>query len=187
MPVTAKRFAFLVIAGCAIAVSLIACAAPSGPASPTTTNSSSGFTFATPLPNLTPTPQFPGFTIGAWPSNYSPNNVDNITIYVLCRVQDPTMNTPSTPPQPLQVTVLVGDPINQPYTATTDSDGLAAVYIALNDTQSGRPVTVTVSANYKNQTYTGSTFFTPSPAAKPTPTAPAATTPAPGGIATPAN
>src|SRR5262245_3575496 len=49
--------------------------------------------FKTPNPNLfTPTPRFPTFTIGAWPSNYTPQNNDTVIIYVLCRTQPPDMS-----------------------------------------------------------------------------------------------
>jgi hypothetical protein len=126
----------------------------------------------TPNPGqLTPTPTFPPFTIGAWPSNYSPNNKDTITIYVLCRVQPASMAGPGTPPSPgLSVQVQVGAPVNQTYEGTTDAEGMAAITFNIDDSQSGLPVVVTAIVTYNGQTYVAHTFFTPNPSAQPKPT-----------------
>jgi hypothetical protein len=81
------------------------------------------------------------------------------------------MNGPAQPPaQHLQVTVIVGAPVNQTYTGTTDNDGIAAIPLALHDPASGTPVVVQASVNYGNATYTAQTFFTPAPAKPPTAT-----------------
>lgn len=183
MSAQVKRFALLLVALSVIAVALVACQAPTTPV--TTSNNTSVTGFHTPIPGGgSPTPTFPPFTMGAWPSNYSPQNNDNITIYVLCRVQVASMDKPSYPPtQTLTVTISLNGPIGGTYSAPTDSEGLAAIPIQLNDPASGQPVTVVATANYNGQTYTAYTFFTPNPAAKPTPTAGATGTP--GGDATP--
>ena len=111
-------------------------------------NNTTAIQIITPNPGqLTPTPTFPPFTVGTWPSNYSPNNKDSITIYVFCRVQPSDMAGPSKPPNSLQVTVQVLDPVNKQFTGNTDNDGLAAVPITFDDQQSGKPVVVTAKKN----------------------------------------
>lgn len=172
-----KRLALLTITFGVIAVALVACQAPTSPVS--SANNNGVNVFHTPNPNLaSPSPTFPPFTVGAWPSNYSPGNKDNITIYVLCRVQDPTMNGPAKPPaQQLQVTVNLEAPVNQTYSGQTDADGLAAIPIQFDDPSSGLPVVVDVVVNYSGQTFEAQTFFTPNPTASPTPTAGPAGTP----------
>jgi hypothetical protein len=135
-------------------------------------NNTTQIQIITPNPGqLTPTPTFPPFTVGAWPSNYSPQNKDTITIYVICRVQPAGMTGPGTPPSAgLNVQVQVAAPVNQTYQGTTDADGMAAITFSINDSQSGVPVVVTNLVNYNGQTYVATTFFTPNPTATPTPT-----------------
>lgn len=181
-----KRLALLTITFGVIAVALVACQAPTSPVSSSSNNGVN--VFHTPNPNLaSPSPTFPPFTVGAWPSNYSPGNKDNITIYVLCRVQDPSMNGPAKPPsQLLQVTVNLEAPVNQTYSGTTDADGLAAIPVQFDDETSGLPVVVDVVVSYSGQTFEAQTFFTPNPTQAPTPTAgpggtPGATATATGG------
>lgn len=166
-----KRLALLTVIFGVIAVALVACQAPTSPVS--SANSGDVNQFHTPNPNLaSPSPTFPPFTVGAWPSNYSPGNKDNITIYVLCRVQDPSMNGPAHPPsQSLQVAVNLEAPVNQAYSGQTDADGLAAIPVQFDDPSSGTPVVVDVIVNYNGQTFEAQTFFTPNPTQGPTPTA----------------
>lgn len=190
-----KRLAALMLACCVIALTFASCAVP-GAATGSTAATGGSILISTPHPaDLTPTPAFPPFTIGAWPSNYSPNAGDSITLYVLCRIQDPSMKTPSTPPPAGQgVSVSIGSPVNQSATGSTDNEGLAAIPLTINDTFVGQPVTVNVSTTWNGRTYYASTFFTPSPRALPTPTAtptappaptaPTAPTPAPGATPT---
>jgi hypothetical protein len=160
----------LVAALCIISVALAACQT-SSESSAAPADSSGANVFHTPNPSLaSPTPTFPPFTVGAWPSNYSPGNNDTITIYILCRVQKDMNNPPLPPNPPVQVTVLVGDPVGGTHTATTDNDGLAAITFAYNDPQSGVPVVVSVQVTYGNQTYAAQTFFTPAPTRRPSPT-----------------
>lgn len=180
MSVHARRFALLLIACGMIAVSLVACQTPSS------ANSGSGNAILIPTvnaSNLTPTPKFPPFTIGAWPSNFSPELNDTITIYIVCRVQDDTMQGPSHPPPAgLIINVSVGNPIGGTYSIRTGADGYAAQVINFNDPTAGLPVTVSVSTTYNNVTYHAQTFFTPGPTAAPTPTPGAKSTPGgPGG------
>jgi hypothetical protein len=168
MAIHAKRFALLIVSLGILAVSLVACQTPSS------ANSGSSNTILVPTPNaanLTPTPQFPPFTIGAWPSNFSPNANDTITIYIVTRVQVQNMQQPSHPPnagQPIQVNI--GDPINRQLSASTGADGYATVTFSYNDSNAGQPVIVSVSTNYSGVTYRAQTFFTPAPSQQPTPT-----------------
>ncbi len=180
----AKRFVLLVMALSTISVALVACQTPA--ASGQAPDTSGGNVFRTPNPALaTATPTFPPFTIGAWPSDYSPGNNAQLTIYVLCRVQPTNMTGPSTPPQPIPVTIVLGDPVNKQNTVQTDAHGLASWTFLLNDPTSGQPVVVTVYANWKGQTYKNQTFFTPSPTAKPTATAAPSATASPSVTASP--
>ena len=190
MGLQARRFATLLVALSMLSVALVACQAPAVSGSGGS-SANQGFALSTPPP-ASPTPTFPPFTIGAWPSNYSPNNPDTITIYVICRTQDQSMKTPAQPPNPgVKVSVLVGAPINQSFTATTGPDGIATVQVAFSDPAPGTPVIVTVTANYNGATYSNQTFFTPGATFTPTPTAGASTTPGatpggtPGATATP--
>lgn len=178
MGAPAKRFALLAVACALIAVVFVACATPATAVTPNT-NSGGGNgvnAFRTPAPPTPPTP-FPPFTIGAWPSNYSPNNNDNITIYVFCKIQDPQMQKMPTPAANIDVTVSP-EGMNS-VTGRTDQSGLAAIPLSINNPNSGIPVTVTVTAMYLGKLYTNYTFFTPSPTTKPTPTT------QPGGKTTP--
>jgi hypothetical protein len=167
MPVQAKRLALLMIALGIIAVSLVACQAPSS------ASSGGSNTILIPTPNtsnLTPTPKFPGFTVGAWPSNFSPNLNDTVTIYVVCRIQDQSKQGPSHPPPAgVQVNVSVGGPINQNFTARTGADGYATVTFNFNDPNPGQPVVVDVTTNYPGSP-AAQTFFTPGVNTAPTPT-----------------
>lgn len=169
MEAPAKRFALLAVACALIAVVFVACATPSTPVTPKTdAGGGNGVNvFRTPSAPTPPTP-FPEFTIGAWPSNYSPNNNDNITIYVYCKAQDPQMQKPPTPAA--NVTVTVSPEGMNSVSRQTDQSGLAAIPLSINDPNSGVPVTVVVSAMWKGKLYTNYTFFTPSPTAKPTAT-----------------
>jgi hypothetical protein len=170
MVVHARRFAILLAALSTLSVTLVACQV-TGTGSGAGSDTNSAFTFTTPNPkSQSPTPAFPVFTIGAWPSTYSPQALDNITIYVLCRVQNPSMTGPASPPPgPLTVTVQVKDPINKVLTGKTDATGLAAIPLSFTDPTPGTPVQVTVYANYQNKSYYNQTFFTPGATYTPTP------------------
>jgi len=173
-----RRLTALVAALGMLSVALVGCQTA---VTPTTTTGSSQTLISTPNPaQQTPTPTFPPFTVGAWPSNFSPNANDTITIYVLCRVQPSDMSQPPTPPPPLGVTVQPQSPVGGSYTGTTDAHGLAAVSITFNDTQPGTPVVVIVYVSYQGHSYTAKTFFTPSPNnASPTPSASPSASPSP--------
>jgi hypothetical protein len=167
MPVQARRFALLIIAFGVIAISLVACQTP------TSANQGGSNAILIPTPNssnLTPTPKFPGFTVGTWPSNFAPNLNDTITIYVVCRIQDQSMQGPSHPPPAgVQVNVSVGSPINQQFTAHTGADGYATVTFSFNDPNPGQPVRVDVTTSYPGSP-PAETFFTPGVQTQPTPT-----------------
>jgi hypothetical protein len=176
MGVQARRFAILVVALSVLSVALVACQATALPGGGGAATGKS-LTFSTPV-DVSPTPTFPAFTIGAWPSNYSPNNPDTITIYVICRVQDTTMQTPAKPPNPgVPVTIFVQGAINQTFTATTGADGIATAQVAFSDPNPGVPVIVQVSAPYSGHTYVNQTFFTPGATFTPTPSVSPGTTP----------
>ena len=178
----AQRFVMLLAALSVLSVTLVACqVAGSGGAGG---NTNSTFTFKTPNPkSQSPTPTFPAFTVGAWPSNYSPQALDNITIYVLCRVQNASMTGPAQAPSPITVTIQVGAPINKTLTGTTDANGLAAIPLSFSDPSPGTPVSVTVYTNWEGHPYTNQTFFTPGATYTPTPTTGPSVTP--GATATP--
>lgn len=160
-----KRFALLMGALAVVAVALVACQTPSTNVQSPGQNGVN--VFHTPTPPA-PTPTFPPFTIGAWPSNFSPNDGQTITIYVLCRVQDQSMNGPASPPAPgVSVNISVS---GSGGNAVTGPDGLATYSVQVNS-PAGQPVVVTVSATYQGKTYQNTTFYTPSPANAPKPTA----------------
>ena len=179
----AKRVAFLALAFGVLAAALAACASPAPPAAP---SSSGGVNaFHTPNPALqSPTPNFPGFTIGAWPSDYSPAANGTVTIYVVCRIQDPSMGSAPRPAAGQSVLVNVGAPLNLAQSVTTDNSGLGTWTITIVDKQNAVPVVVTVTTNYNGQTYSANTFFTPSPVAPPSPTGGPKPTGTPGGTPT---
>jgi hypothetical protein len=189
MTAPAKRFGLLVVALSIIAVVFVACATPSASLPNSNGNGNGGVTgFHTPAPNNgQPTPAFPPFTIGAWPSNYSPANNDTITIYVLCRKQDQSMQNPPQPAANLGVSIILSGPTSGTYSGNTNADGLAAITFTINDPNSGQPVTVTASTTYGGQAYSATTFFTPNPGAQATATAGPGSTPPGSSTATPGN
>jgi hypothetical protein len=160
MSVYVKRLGLLAVALVSLSISLAACAV--GQSSSSSPSLAPGISFVTPDPaQASPTPSFPPFTIGAWVSNYSPNQNDTVTIYVLCRVQDPTMQTPSVPPPtPVHVRVAL-DQLGAVLEGDTDKDGIAAISYTFNDPNTGQPVDITVTASYQGHPYIARTFFTP--------------------------
>jgi len=173
MRLNAQRLGLLFAAGFLVTVAVVACATPQTPTPSSYSSSNSNNVFHTPNPSLSsPTPTFPPFTVGTWPSNYSPNNNDTLTIYVICRKQDPTMQQPSTAAQGVSIVVnfQAAGPaaVNlAPLTATTGTDGIAAFTFQLNDPTSGVPIVVLVTATYNGVAYTAQTFFTPNPEGTP--------------------
>jgi len=154
---------------CVLAIALVACDSSPVPGASNGNGVVPGF--KTPNPGLfTPTPTFPPFTVGAWPSNYSPQKNDTVTIYVLCRVQIASMDKPSTPPSSaLSVHLNVPD-LSKQADGNTDAEGLAAIPITYVGAATGKPVRVYISVTYKNKVYTAETLFTPDVAHPPTPT-----------------
>ncbi|HEY7833607.1 MAG TPA: hypothetical protein VIG30_08570 [Ktedonobacterales bacterium] len=169
MPARAGRLGLIATALAMGAIALVACTV--SPAS-SPNGSSNVANFITPdTAQFTPTPQFPPFTIGAQVIPFSPNPTGTITIYVWCRVQDVTMQTPAQPPPAgLQVRVAIGPPVNTNLTGNTDAQGLVAIPYVLNDQNVGQPVDVYVTATWKNVLYTARAFFTTGPTTPPTPT-----------------
>lgn len=182
MALRAKHLGILAAALVVIGLALAACT--SNPLAAGASNAPSGLTFITPdTSQYTATPGFASFTVGAWVSNFSPNINDTITIYVLCRIQDTTMQTASQPPSTsIPIKVVLQGPIGATLSGATDADGIAAIPYTLNDPFVGQPVNVFVTAIYKNQAFYAQTFFTAAPNTPPTAT-PQAT---PKSTATPA-
>lgn len=178
----AKRVAFIALAIGVLAAALAACASPTPASAPPSGGVNA---FHTPNPALqSPTPQFPAFTIGTWPSDYSPAANGSVTIYVSCRIQDPSMSGPPRPAAGQVVNISVGPPLNLVQNQTTDNAGFAAWSFTIVDKQNGSPVVVTVTTNFRGQTYTANTFFTPSPVTPPSPTAGPKPTGTPSGTPT---
>ncbi len=165
----AKRVALIALAFGVLAAGLAACASPAPPTPPATGGGGVN-AFHTPNPALqSPTPAFPAFTIGAWPSDYSPAAGGTVTIYVVCRIQDPSMGSAPRPAAGQVVTINVGPPLNLAQNVTTDNAGLGNWQFTVVDNQNGQPVVVTVTTNFQGKTYTANTFFTPSAAAASSP------------------
>jgi hypothetical protein len=163
-----RRWTLLLLALATLVVSLVACQAPGG--NPPSSNNTGAIIISTPVgDSASATPVFPPFTIGAWPSDTTPNASDTITIYVICQMQDPSMNTPSKPAVGLKVRVSILDPIDQSFTKTTGKDGIAIVNVTFKDSHPGAPVTVNVSTTWKGVNYTRQIYFTPAPQGKPSP------------------
>jgi hypothetical protein len=167
----AKRFALLVMALSVLAVLLVACGS-SGPADYSSSGGGGVLDgFKTPNPALwTPTPTFPPFTIGAWPSNYSPLNNDTVTIYVLCRVQHADMSQPPDPAASVPIHIDIQDPFTKSADGTTDAEGLAAIPMSFSDPKTGYPVRVYVAGQWGGKTWHAETFFTPAVETAPTAT-----------------
>jgi len=188
MRLKTQRLGLLLVSFLLIGIAVVACGSPQG--STPNNSGSSGNVFQTPAILSSPTPPFPGFTIGTWPSNYSPGNNGNLTIYVICRIQDPSMQNPATPAANVTVNITFSsagaDPLSlNGMSAQTGRDGIAAFTFPFNDPYSGVPVVVQAIANYNGVSYTAQTFFTPNPEAKPTPSVTASPTGSPSPSATP--
>ena len=174
-----KRVALVVAALCVVMVALVGCQTSTVPLASSHNNGIN--TFSTPnTALLTPTPTFPPFTIGVWPSNFSPGNNETITIYVICRIQDQSMANPPAPAHGLSVQIFVGDPLNLSNSVTTDADGMAAWQLQLHNAPSGVPVQITATTNYGGTAYSNGTFFTASPLGGPAATATPTDTATPG-------
>ena len=152
-----RRLALLLVALAILAVALVACGLPSGYSLP----NGSAATMSTPANSSSPTPAFSPFTIGAWPSNFMPAAGESVTIYVICRIQDPTMADPATPAVGQTVYVRLLDPVNRTYKGTTGDDGIARARIAFDHARARTPITVEVTATWKGTTYQSQTSFTP--------------------------
>ena len=168
METRARRWALLLPALAILSASLLACQVPGQTAfqgnslSPTSLIRSSAA-----AGSVSATPTVAPFTIGAWPSNAMPDANDRLVIFIICRVQDPTMIGSSAPSAGMKVQVLVRAPINRSYAGTTNGDGMARVPIAFNDAHPGQPVTVDVVATWHDVTYQSQTSFTPAPGGQP--------------------
>jgi hypothetical protein len=140
------------------------------------------------LDNLPPTPVFPPETIGAYVSNQTPADGDNINVYVILRGHDYSTPKPPTPLVGVPVTISGQfqpvQPTSSPMTVNTERDGMAKFIIKVSG-RPGLPQVINVSARVNNKTITTTTFFAvmPPPYLSPTPDPNA--TPSPGPSPTP--
>jgi hypothetical protein len=159
-----QRWMLLLPAIALLAVFLFGCQVPgrNDAANP------NGLALSTPSTRLAqPTPAFPPFTLGAWPSNSTPNASDRIMIFVICRIQDAAASMASTPASGVQVQLHIADPINQTYLGTTQQDGIARVSISFYVARPGLPVLVDAEAAWHGAIYQSQTSFTPAPNGRP--------------------
>ena len=153
-----QRWALLLAALIFLAVALVACGLPN------TIDSLPGAGAAimsTPAGDTVATPTFSPFTIGAWPSNSMPGKGDGVTIYVICRIQDPTMASPSAPAVGQIVYVQLLDPVNRTFKGTTGSDGIARVPVTFSHARANTPILAEVLSKWKGTMYQSQTSFTP--------------------------
>jgi hypothetical protein len=143
----------------------------------------------TPLANLTPTPTSPPETIGAFPSNPSPNVNDNIIIYVIFHI-----SSNGGPPRGVagasvslyfyyaQGGRAEAQLNSQMHPQQTTPDGWAAFPLTFTGLTPQSPIDVDVTVSYNGQTYAKqvATSFTP---LIPTPTV--SPSPSPGPTKTP--
>lgn len=169
-----QRALLLALAACAVALLFSACSAS------LVKDPGSGdlpIALHTPAVNLTPTPTSPPATIGAFPSNPSPQVNDNITIYVIFHISINGGIPRGVPGASVSLSFHFynGTPVSQLNgqggSQQTTQDGWAAFPLTYTGLQPQTPVIVDVSVDYQGKTYTKSqaTFFTPL-AVTPTPT-----------------
>ena len=92
MDAPARRWALLLPALAILTVSLLACQVPGQSGSQGNSISPTSLIVSPPVAgSASATPTFAPFTIGAWPSNSMPDANDRMVIFIICRVQDPTM------------------------------------------------------------------------------------------------
>lgn len=172
---TLRSALLLLVAFVLFLFSLVACEMNTGRSNiPTSMLSASGT-----QASVSPTPEFPPFTIGVWPSDMAPAIHESVTVYVICRIQDPTMISPARPAVGQQVRVNVLDATRHSYTATTNSAGIAVVHIAFSALRPGMPILVEAVTRWHDATYRGQTSFTPAPSYSPPPPPPTTPVPAP--------
>lgn len=159
-----RRWVLLLPAIALVLVFLLGCQTPGrGDAAYT-----GGLVISTPRTRVaTPTPAFPPFTVGAWPSNSAPSTSDRLIIYVICRIQNAAASMASMPAVGIQVQVHISGPMNRSYVGTTQQDGIARVAIAFSGAQPGLPVLVEAVTTWQGATYQSQTSFTPAPYSSP--------------------
>lgn len=156
-------------AGCAalvLALFLAGCSLAGGPPSNSTVDAGvipSGGSPATP-------PPFPTLTAGAWVKDQSPQAGYSDTLYVIVRVNDPTMAKPSQPPNPpAQVSATITG-TGTSFQGQTDSDGFATFQFPANG-KPAQPDVINVTVTYNGHTVQTTTFYTVlPPLTTPTPT-----------------
>jgi hypothetical protein len=164
MDTPTRRWALLLPALAILTACLSACQQLDQRAFQGSSRSAPSLTMSTPnAGSAVATPTGARFTLGAWPSNSMPGPNERIMIYVICRVQDPTMSGPSTPAAGIKVQVRVNDSINRSYGGTTNNGGMARVPIAFHEARLGLPIIVDVAATWQHVTYQSQTSFTPAP------------------------
>jgi hypothetical protein len=138
-----------------------------GPAPSNDTSNTAG---SVPQGALITPPPFPTLTAGAWMDDMSPQAGQSVTLYVLVRVNDPTMETPSKPPNPpAQVSATVTG-TGASFQGQTDSDGFATFHFSANGKPT-QPDVIDVTVTFNGYTVQTTTFFTVlPPVATPSPT-----------------
>ena len=154
--------------GMGLALLLLSLAACANAAPSTSVSDNSGNLNVNTLIGITPSSTFEPVTIGAWVSNPSPTQGDNITVYGVIRVHDySTAGPPQAPKSPVQVSI-TGSGIGAPP-ANTDATGMVAFIIkASGDPQ--HPVEIALTASYSGQILRTTTFYTVLPTSYPTAT-----------------
>lgn len=116
----------------------------------------------TPAGSTTPTPGPLQYTVGAWPSNYTPAVGDTVTIFVSFR-------DAGAPIKGAAATAIAYYPGSHGIgggPVVTDSQGYAAIDMPVNGLagttgQTRQTVQVRVTVSYQGQTYQATTNFTP--------------------------
>lgn len=157
---------------------LVAACAGTGPlTTPSSTGGQgSGGLLINVINNVTPVPTFLPITIGAWVSNQTPNQGDNITVYASVRTHNLATPGPPMPPNPPVSVTLSGPGINLPPATTGATDGIAVFHIQANGTP-GNPVELFTSAVVNGQILRTETFYAVLPNVAPSPTITVTATP----------
>lgn len=123
-----------------------------------------------------PTPAFFPITVGAWVSDPSPVQGQNVTIYAVVRVQPANQQSPGTAPNPADTVTFDVTPSGAGatrLTGTTDASGYVAITSPAIGVP-GVPTQIYVSVFQGNQNVAQAvTFYTLQPTSYPFPTPPA--------------
>lgn len=107
-------------------------------------------------------PTFPPATIGAWMSNQTPSEGDNIMVIAIVRLQSSAMTNAGSAQAGITVTFTGG----ANGSGTTDAAGYATLPIVVSSPP-GVPQVIEVSASVGGQTFKNTTFYTALPTQPP--------------------